>query len=255
LSFVHNNQFYLCHGGAKFKREGEKLQYTRDQLLPLQRFDFSSAQWSGVSPVSAARKQRSWNQPLPLQRFSARWSGVSPVGEAGEHHFWDQPFPLQRFSARWSGVSPVSDAGEHHFWDQPLPLQRFSAQWSRSGVSPESDAGEHRFWTVLKRPDDGVDCALLGNCAYIHGTSVWYGEAVRELELNVKTMICQRLEPQNKKDGPKHGFGYGPNSLHDYARMVACGDEALCLISTTAKDNGMDLSFHLQLHLFHVPTG
>ena len=130
LSFVHNNQFYICHGDARFQREGEKLQYTRDQLLPLQRFDFSSAQWSGVSPVSAA--------------------------------------------------------------------------------------GAQHFWTVLKRRHDGVGCALLGNCAYIHGTCWEYGYAVHEL--NVETMVCRKLVPKNRKDGPKRGLG--SRHLHDYVRII-----------------------------------
>ena len=164
FSFVHNNQFYLCHGDAAFLPE--KLQCTNDQLLPLQRFDFSSAQWSGVSPVC---------------------------------------------------------------------------------VDHEPKARD--FWTVLTGDHDhGVGCALLGNCAYIHGGCWEYGYAVHEL--NVETMVCRRLEPKNGEDGPKH-----KNNLPYCARMVACGDEALCVISTTNKNNGMNLFFHLQLHMFHVPTG
>ena len=55
FSFVHKNHFYVCHGGAVFYTE--KKNYTQDQLLPLQRFDFSSGRWSGVSPVCADHEE------------------------------------------------------------------------------------------------------------------------------------------------------------------------------------------------------
>ena len=47
FSFAHNDQFYVCRGGVSWRDKGK---YTQDQCLPLQRFDFSSAQWSGVTP-------------------------------------------------------------------------------------------------------------------------------------------------------------------------------------------------------------
>ena len=55
LSFVHDNHFYVCQGGDVF--HSEKKKYTKDQLRPMQRFDFSSAQWSGVSPVAVDQEE------------------------------------------------------------------------------------------------------------------------------------------------------------------------------------------------------
>ena len=50
FSFVHNSQFYVCHGQPMPLIQGCKN--TQCKLGPLQRFDFPSALWSGVSPVS-----------------------------------------------------------------------------------------------------------------------------------------------------------------------------------------------------------
>ena len=64
FSFVHNDQFYVCHGTRGLGVLSGKT-YAKDQLLPLQRFDFSSAQWSGVSPVCVDREpeeRRYWRE-------------------------------------------------------------------------------------------------------------------------------------------------------------------------------------------------
>ena len=57
FSFVHNDYMYVCYNRYcdPVRERQHKLfrnrEYSEDQLLPVQRFDFSSAQWSGVSPV------------------------------------------------------------------------------------------------------------------------------------------------------------------------------------------------------------
>ena len=46
FSLVHKDHFYVCQGQDS-RHDG----YSEDQLLPLQRYDFTLAQWRGVSPV------------------------------------------------------------------------------------------------------------------------------------------------------------------------------------------------------------
>ena len=46
FSFVHKDHFYVCQGQDS-RHDG----HSEDQLLPLQRYDFTPAQWRGVSPV------------------------------------------------------------------------------------------------------------------------------------------------------------------------------------------------------------
>ena len=53
--FVHNDQFYACRGGVVWRDNRGDME---DRRLPLQRFDFSTAQWSGVSPVSADHERQ-----------------------------------------------------------------------------------------------------------------------------------------------------------------------------------------------------
>lgn len=65
--FVHNDQFYVCHGRQMgLLHKGRRQPYTEFQLgLPLQRFDFSFARWSGVLPVSVddeRRERRYWTE-------------------------------------------------------------------------------------------------------------------------------------------------------------------------------------------------
>ena len=47
FSFVHNDHFYVCQGQVT-RHDG----YSEEQLLPLQRYDFTLAQWKGISLVS-----------------------------------------------------------------------------------------------------------------------------------------------------------------------------------------------------------
>ena len=59
FSFVHNHHFYACQGEPLWHitdRSGE-IEYVQDHLLPLQRFDFSSAQWSSGSPECVVNEQ------------------------------------------------------------------------------------------------------------------------------------------------------------------------------------------------------
>ena len=65
--FVYNDQLYFCRRYAPWCGcgRGYLKECTEDQRhLPLQRFDFSSAQWSGVSPVcddQEEQEERYWN--------------------------------------------------------------------------------------------------------------------------------------------------------------------------------------------------
>ena len=174
FSFVHNDYFYVSHGDPAWDRKG----YSEDELLPLQRFSFSSAQWSGVSPASVDQE-------------------------------------------------------------------------------PE----EQKYWTKLTR-DSGVCCAVLDDCAYTFGGRWKFSYAVHEL--NLKTMVWRRLEPQNREDGPlkdKHEGG-----------MVACGDEALCIFGGYGIGTGrhqLGAAYHSdddyyidldgcwtnELHVFHIKKG
>ena len=57
FSFVHNNQFYVCHGYenvlfGSLKSERKPHKSLIISRVSLQRFDFSSAQWSGEPPES-----------------------------------------------------------------------------------------------------------------------------------------------------------------------------------------------------------
>ena len=73
FSFVHNDKFYVrvsCALQARY-RGGPEPEYSEEQLLPLQQFDFSSAQWSDVSPLCADREpeeQRFWTEFTRLRR-------------------------------------------------------------------------------------------------------------------------------------------------------------------------------------------
>ena len=83
FSFVHNNQFYVCRYGNYVYNQvlGKKLYqkyrdggYSEEQLLPLQRFDFSSAQWSGVSPVCAdpeSEERKCWTECMGSGMYCA----------------------------------------------------------------------------------------------------------------------------------------------------------------------------------------
>lgn len=53
-SFVHSDQFYVCHAHRLCECE-------EDQLLPVRRFDFSSAQWKYVSPETEAQERQGYN--------------------------------------------------------------------------------------------------------------------------------------------------------------------------------------------------
>ena len=56
FSFVHGDHLYVYHtrAGRQLCHAEDGLPYYRSSqnVLPLQRFDFSSAQWSGVRPAS-----------------------------------------------------------------------------------------------------------------------------------------------------------------------------------------------------------
>ena len=56
FSIVHNGHFYVGHGdpGPSVWRGGRG--YSEDQILPLQKYDFTLAHWSGVSPESVDRE-------------------------------------------------------------------------------------------------------------------------------------------------------------------------------------------------------
>lgn len=177
FSFVHNDLFYVGHCFCFTEEQYELFSdsgYSEDQLLPLQRFDFATAQWSGVSPVSVDRHRKGKRK---------------------------RKFPASGF----------------------------------------------------------VCCAVVGNCAYAFGGRWRYGYAVHEL--NLETMAWQRLEPQNREDGPMDKKSAG---------MVAYGEEGLCIFggygpvtdrhqpgATYHTDHSSSLStcFTNEVHLFHIKTG
>ena len=67
FSFVHNGQFYVGHGDPGWLKAARDQGYREDQLLPLQQFDFSFAQWRGELPVTMAREKeerRYWREPM-----------------------------------------------------------------------------------------------------------------------------------------------------------------------------------------------
>ena len=178
FSFLHNDQFYVghCFGFSQTQYElYSDSGYSEDQLLPLQRFDFSTAQWSGVSPVCVDRDRKG-----------------------------------KRKRTRFPACGRVC-------------------------------------------------CAVVGDCAYTFGGRWKHGYAVHEL--NLETFVWQKLEPQNRADGPMR---------KESAGMVACGGEALCVFggygpvpgrhqpgATYHDDQFSTLStcFTNELHLFHLRAG
>ena len=53
-SFIHDGQFYVCHAHRLCECE-------KEQLLPVRRFDFSSAQWKYVSPAIEAQEREGFH--------------------------------------------------------------------------------------------------------------------------------------------------------------------------------------------------
>ena len=138
FSFVYNNQFYVCrdrnfvYSQVSGKKQYQKYRdggYSDEQLLPLQRFDFSSAQWSSVSPVCAdpePEEKHCWTESMGYgmccavlgncaYTFGGFWKYGYAVHELNlEKTVWRRLEPQNREDGpmnmkRWAGMVACGD--------------------------------------------------------------------------------------------------------------------------------------------------